>query len=353
MHKKCDGKQIFLKYPPKYITIAICGYCMNVCEFYASHCPDSGKNESSNHQYNIPYIMSYEDFCKIVDLCYAAKIPHIHIVASGEPFLQKEIFRMIDYLASKYHNITLQTNFSKKIFKNSNYIEKILCRKHFINCITTDILPPDIHNTIKKGSDYDFLLDMMEIISKNSDIIFDLHTILTKQTYKNLYKIILDLYKRNINFKMNIVNLHPHNFNDFTSPNNMYLSDNEDIKKELQKVKILGEKLRVIVNIPPPWEEAWKLNNGKCLSFWSRFQVVPDKNIPKEKWVGNVIPSQCNAVVIGKLFSLGNLFDYKNLMDFWNNEKLLKIRKNLVNGVYPDDMCKTCYKYSDKFDKSQ
>ena len=154
-----DKNQYFLPYPPKYVTIAIDGYCMNACEFCSSHCFDSGKNEYSNHQYKIPYFLSLNDFCKIVDMCYKAKVPHVHIVAAGEPFLNKDVFKMIDYLIYKYGNVTIQSNFSKKLFETKNIIQEILKRKAFIRRITTDIFPREIHNKIKKGSDYDFTVN--------------------------------------------------------------------------------------------------------------------------------------------------------------------------------------------------
>ncbi len=121
---------------------------------------------------------------------------------------------------------------------------------------------------------------------------------------------------------------------------------------ELQKLRKTADKLGVNLTIPNPWDKVSNLNNGQCLSFWHRFQIMPDKNLPKEEWIGNVIPSQCNAVVLGNLISLGNIFRYSSLMDFWNNKTLLKIRKDLLNGQYPDKMCYTCYKYSANFDKS-
>ncbi len=337
------GKEIKLSFPPKYVTIAICGYRMNACKFCSSHCIDSKKNPKSNHQYKIPYFMTYEQFKKIVDMCYEAKVPHVHIVAAGEPFLNKEIFKIMDYLAYKYGKITIQTNFSKKIFQNKTIIKELLKRKDFIQRITTDMFSPDSHNKIKKGSDYNFVLNIIEYLSSKSNILFDIHTILTKKSFKNLHRLVLDLYKRNIRFEYNVVNLHPYNFNDFTSHKNVYLSTDNEIKEELRKLKKIGKILKIKINIPPPWDKEWEYKKNLCSTFWSRFQVVPDKNIPQEQWIGNVIPSQCNAVIIGKLNSLGNLLKYKKLMDFWNNPKFLKIRKNLINGIFPDSECRTCY----------
>ena len=185
-HKKYDGKKVVLDFPPHFVSIGITGYCMNACEFCSSHCPDSGKNNFTNHQYNIPFFMNFRDFRRIVDMCYLAKVPHVHIVGVGEPFLNKDIFRMMDYVASKYCKVSIQTNFDKKLVESQNIIEKILKRKKIIKSITVDIFPREFHNEIKKGSNYDFLINSIERISNNSNIHFDIHSILTKKSYLNI-----------------------------------------------------------------------------------------------------------------------------------------------------------------------
>ncbi|GAH80950.1 unnamed protein product, partial [marine sediment metagenome] len=157
------------------------------------------------------------------------------------------------------------------------------------------------------------------------------------------------LYKRKINFTYTLVNLHPHNFNEFTSKKNVYMSTDKEITLELQKLRNLADKLKINLSITVPWDKEVNKDNGYCLTFWDRFQLIPDRNLPKEKWIGNVVPSQCNAVVLGDLYSLGNIFEHKNLMDFWNNKKLLEIRRNLIKRKYPDRMCSTCYKYNENF----
>jgi len=348
MHKKYDGKIAILHYPPRYITIAISGFCMYQCLFCASHCPDSGKDIRSNHQYKMNYFVPYQEFCKIVDMCYKANVPHVHIVAAGEPFLHKDVFKMMDYLAYKYGDVSIQSDFDKNLFKKRNIFEKIIHRGNVISEITTDLFPPDVHNQIKIGSTYKDVVDAMEFLSRKTDIHFRVHNIITKLTYKRIDDSILELYKKNINFTYDIVNLHTHGFNEFTSPDNAYLSSDIQITTKLNKIRKLGEKLGIKINIPEPWDEMFKFNNGNCLGFWNRFQITPSKRVHREKWVGNAIPSQCNAVVIGDLYSLGNIFDYDNLMELWNNTKFIHLRKNLINGKYPDKMCKTCYLYDEK-----
>lgn len=58
-----------------------------------------------------------------------------------------------------------------------------------------------------------------------------------------------------------------------------------------------------------------------------------------------MIPHACAAVVNGDLNSLVYVFDYNSIMEAWNSEKLVEIRKNLLEGNYPSEYCKKCYRY--------
>jgi len=281
-HRKYDGKLVYLHYPPNYITIGINGFCTNNCIFCVAHNPDAAQNSETNHQYNLAYNMTYEEFCKLVDLAYKARVPHVHMVGAGEPFLHKDVFRMMDYVISKYHFATIQSNFHKNLYESRKILDRIMERKIYIKSITSDIFPEAIHNNVKSGSDYSFLVESLEYLSKNSNIKFDLHTILTKKTYKNLDTLILDLHKRGINCELNIVNLHTYNFNDFTKENNVYIKEDEMITGELEKVRRLSQKIGMRVSIPLPWDMYSSNRKDPCLTFWTRFQVLPDRNLLKD-----------------------------------------------------------------------
>ena len=155
-------------------------------------------------------------------------------------------------------------------------------------------------------------------------------------------KLAEDLHKRGINFKLSIVNLHPHNFNEFTSPDSVYKSSDTEITKELNKLKMTCKKLGVSVSIPEPFDSP----RSKCTVFWSRLQTIPSWDIPRERWIGNVVQGDCNAVVKGDMRSFGNIFDYDNLFDLWNNEALVKIRRDLINNKYPDRECRSCQNFN-------
>jgi hypothetical protein len=171
----------------------------------------------------------------------------------------------------------------------------------------------------------------MSYISLKSNIKFDVHHILTHKTYHDLYKLPKLLHENNINFILHVVNLHAYGFNEFTSVKNAYMSNDLNIERELNTMVEYCEKNNIPYTIPKPFDKG-----SGCTVFWSRIQLLPVKTLPKEKWIGNAITNYCNAFVNGGLETLGNIYDYKNVMEFWNNEKIVNIRKGLINGSLSD-----------------
>jgi len=165
---------------------------------------------------------------------------------------------------------------------------------------------------------------------------------LNKFTYRGISELLAKIHSRDIRFSLNIVNIFPYGFNSFTSTENVYLSTNLAITEELNNVRKIAEKLGINVSIPKPWNES-NLSKNPCMMFWQKVQIMPSKKLPKDKWSGNAIPQQCNAVVSGDLYSVGNILDHEDFMDFWNNKKYIEIRKRILKGNLPDKACQQCY----------
>ncbi|MEG3638491.1 radical SAM/SPASM domain-containing protein [Magnetococcus sp. PR-3] len=345
LHDLYDGKVAIVDYPPKFVTLGINGKCTFKCQFCVSHSPDCGEDEVASHQYKMNYDMEWDDFKRIVDMCKEAGVPHVHVAAAGEPFLHKDILPMLDYIIELYGSVSIQTDFVPKLFDRKKFVDEILDRKQYVEYITTDIFPRNQHNAIKVGSDFDYLLDCMERICKESDISFRVHNILTRSCWEGLEDLLRELHGRGIKFNQEVVNLVPHNFNDFTAENNIYLEGDDHITEALQRLKALGDELGIEVTVPKPWDRMSTPGEESCMNFWNRFQVIPSKHLEKDRWRGNVIPSQCNAVVLGKLWTLGDIFEYDNLIDFWNNDIVVEYRKRVIEGQLPDPGCVKCYKY--------
>jgi MoaA/NifB/PqqE/SkfB family radical SAM enzyme len=279
----------------------------------------------------------------MVDMCYEGRVPKVHICATGEPFMHKDVLSMMDYTIDVYGSVSIQTDFFQPLFEKQNYLDAIVARGDSISCIITDILSgdPDIHESIKKGSSFKYIMSSMEYLSSLSNIVFEIHYIITKYNYKNLTLLINELAKRKINCYIAIVNLHASGFNDFTSPRSAYKESDINITNALKQAESLGLEKGIKVSLPTPVDK----NNGQCGSFWTRFQTWPVEGIDESRYAENVIVGGCNAVVRGNLNTLGYMFDYDNVMDLWNNKYFVEIRENLLKGVYPDDECKVCQNY--------
>lgn len=337
MWAKEAGKQAVLSYPPMWMTIAVTSACPNRCLYCAYH-GEAAKGVSNT--YGLPYMLSYTDFCRMVDMAFDGGVPHIHICATGEPFINPDILKMIDYVIEKYGNVSLQTDFWKELYQKKNYLDEIIKREKHITYIATDILSgkEEEHNEIKKGMKYQDLMEMLEYLGKNSSVRIRVVNIITRKNYRNLKGIIDDLLVRNVNFELMITNLLSYDYSEFTSMDNVYQSVDDEITRELKEVKKYAEDRGVRINVPNPAD-----CGRDCTVFWETFQTWPVKGCIKERYAENMIPHACAAVVRGQLNSVGYLFDYKDIMTAWNNERLVGIRKNIVEGIYPDEWCAKCF----------
>ena len=275
-------------------------------------------------------------------MAYDGNVPHIHICATGEPFVNPDILEMLDYVIYRYASVSVQTEFWPALFERKNYLYEICRRGEYIDYITTDIFSADeeIHNSIKKGTSLSELISALKYISANSKIRIRLNIILTKKNYKDLYKIVDLMQENNIkNYDITVINLFTYKGSSFTAKENTYTSADKDICDELTKLKIHAEECNIACSIPEPADKC----SFKCDHFWTKFQLWPVMGCEKEKYAENMIPMACAAVVNGNLNSLGYLCDYSDLMSAWNNKKIVELRKNLLKGVYPSEECSNCY----------
>lgn len=338
-HDKEYRKNSILSYPPLWMTIGITSACTNHCLFCSYHGNDA--KEISN-TYGLPFMLSYQDFKKIVDMAEVGGVPHIHICGTGEPFFNPNILEMIDYVIMKYGEVSLQTDFLKSLFEKKNYLDELIKREKHITYIATDVLSSksEEHDNIKRGASYIELLNIMDYIGSKSNLIIKVVVIITKQNYKNIKGIIDDFLKRNVNLELLIVNLLSYDYSDYTSSNNVFTSRDIDIINSLKEVEEYAKSRGVRITLPKPAEE-----EEDCYVFWREFQTWPVKGCKKERYGENMIPHACSAVVRGELNSIGYLFDYSTIMEAWNNEKLVKIRENIMQGNYPSDWCRRCFYY--------
>lgn len=332
-------KKAVLTYAPKSITIHITSGCPNKCRFCAFHGEDAKGNSKA---YGLPFLMSYDDFVRIVDMANRGGVNRIHICGTGEPFTNPAILDMIDYVIKVHGKVSFQTCFYKKLFDMKGYLDEIVKRADKIEYITTDVCSgdPEEHEYIKQGSSYEELLNALEYIAKRCNVKIHPFLILTRSHHKNIKSIIDSFLERGItNFDLSIGNLFSYDYSEFTSSDNVYISTDYEISKLLNETVEYGKERGIAVSIPQPADKRTEM----CNVFWHKLQAWPVQGCEQGRYGENMIPCSCAAVVRGDLNSLGYLFDYDSIMDAWNSPKLVEIRKNLLKGKYPSEYCKSCY----------
>ncbi len=334
-------KEAVLSYPPRHITIGVTSSCNNKCLFCSYH-----GNDAKGHSkvYQLPFMLSYTEFVKIADMAADGGVRRIHVCGTGEPFLNPEILNMLDYIIKVFGKVSFQTNFWKELFDKKNYLDEIIKRAEYIDYVTIDVCSslPEEHEYIKQGASYIELLDSLEYIAKRSNIKIMPFLILTKYNYKHLKGIIDQFLERKINnFQLNIGNLFSYDYSEFTSSDNVYVSTDYEITEKLNEIVSYGREKGIVVTVPRPAD----YQNEICNVFWDKFQTWPVQGCEEGRYGENMIPHACAAVVNGGLNSLGYIFDYDSIMDAWNSERLVQIRRNLLEGKYPSENCKKCYCY--------
>lgn len=335
------GKKAVLSYPPRHITIGVTSACNNKCMFCSYHGNDA--KEKSN-VYGLPFMLSYEDFVRMVDMAYKGGVPRVHVCGTGEPFLNPRILDMLDYVIKVYGKVSFQSNFWKKLYDEKGFLDEIVKRADKIECITTDILScdPKEHEMIKNGASYEELLGQLEYLSKNGHISINAVCILTRSNHDNIVGLIKDIHDRGIEkFSIQIANLFSYDFSDYTSSENVYTSLDTDITEMLKELEEEGKKYGVTVFTTEPADSTTDM----CDKIWEKFQTWPVKGCDEKKMSQNMIQLACAAVVRGEINSLGYLLDYDNIMDAWNNPTLVALREKMINGEYPSEWCKKCYLY--------
>ncbi|EGJ51986.1 radical SAM protein [Desulfocurvibacter africanus] len=326
-----------VSYPPRWATIAIISTCTNRCTFCSYHSIDARNGKSK--VYNLKYKMSVRRFKEHVDFFHAGRVPHVHICATGDPFLHDGIMDMIDYVIERYGKASFQSNFNTSIMNRGDYLDKIIARKKDIAYIVTDIHTgdPETFGNIKKGSSLRELLSTLRLFSNHGIRIVG-SCILSRSNYMDLPKVIEVLAANRISMQLNIVGLFPHMFNAFTSMDNIYRSSDIEITRCIEHVKFLGKRFNIVVNTPMPFDDP----SGRCNVFWEKIQIWPVAGIDPHRYDENLIPHACNAVVLGDINSLGYVSSYSTVMDFWNSDTIVGIRRKILAGNYPDKFCWSC-----------
>jgi radical SAM protein with 4Fe4S-binding SPASM domain len=251
---------------------------------------------------------------------------------TGEPFLNPEIFDMINYLNDrKFHHIWIISNGSTM---DSEVRKEILDSKVSEICVSVDGAKAKTYEEIRKGANF------VEVTTNVRELVEEKRR--RGVNYPELALIFVAL-KSNITELSDFVRMaHDIGVNrvdikEFSMPHPSLTHlclDNDDRKyflEALETSKQLGIRAVFYHSLIP---ELMPTNRQKCYWPWTSLCVTIDGHVTP-CWY-NLFPEDC---------SMGNLLE-QDFLSVWNSEKYQEFRRRLSTN-FPDkpDICKMCPGY--------
>lgn len=276
------GKKVHLSGFPTMLGIEV----TNRCNLKCIMCPRSEMTRE-------PGDMDFELFKKIIDQVQKY-LEFVWLQDLGEPFLHKDIFRMIEYCRKKGIRTGISTNGT---IMNQDIIEGIAATELDYLMFGFDGASRQTYEKVRVGACYEEVVNNINKFIENK-LRRDLKTFLVIQC--------------------------------------IYMQETEEEIENFRRLwDIKGVDALRIRQITYSGERGGprfinKRRNWPCYWPWSN---------PHIKWDGIVVPC-CQD--INADYALGNL-QYHSLRELWNNQKMQELRKLLVAGEYERSrICRKC-----------
>jgi radical SAM protein with 4Fe4S-binding SPASM domain len=287
-------KRVQLKSLPVNIMIEPC----NICNLKCLGCITGTKHEESIE----PQMLNLEQFKKIFDQC-KEYVFNISLYNWGEPFLNKDIFSIVDYATSNKCAVTVHSNFN--IFDESMAEKAILSRLTHIY-LAIDGATQETYGKYRKGGDLSRVFKNIEMLVHK------------KKENRSIFPLLTWRYL-----------IFPHNFHEIELARRKSKQLNIDAFEvsyaNLDNIATFGVEKRydlITGNIVTH-------NNKFCNSLWDTVIIYPD---------GSVIPC-CQSFRKKDIF--GNL-NGSSIREVWNNKEFVTVRKIISTKKIRKDIRHPC-----------
>lgn len=301
--------------------------------------------------------LSFERFGFIL-----TQFPHlecISVMGLGEPFLNPDFFKMLEYAESKNIGVTFTTN---AVMMNEHIIKKLPNNIYSIWC-SVDSLKPELYNKMRVGSNLDWVIGNMNLLKRlRPDIPIHIQTLVMKRNMEELPNIIefAKELKATVNVLYPIItirelyNEHIHAYRE----SEIYLKRAEKLAKKLN-VKMFSRPLKPEMSYKyvwctEPWRQPYISLNGNIFSCCFIHRGPNPSKPYNEHYCGVDVPIPLNNYIMGNIFEtpfekIWNSKDYMLLRRTVKETRMHKkltiqqlndMRKNVDKGKFP--YCKVC-----------
>jgi len=294
------NKHFFLGHPYN-VTVEPIVECNLQCEFCSSP-PTLIKRKKR--------VLSLSEFEEIIN--QISPVTHyLWLFLSGEPFLNKDLNKMIRYASSKNMNVTVSTN---AIALNEKIIAELVSSNLDHLIISLDGASKETYEKMRKGGKFEQVIKNIESVVKEKKKqrslkpLIELQLIVTKinehelQSFSQLAK---ELGVDKVEFK--------------TLALPKWIYSEKDISEIQQKFFPLREKAR--------YNAALELKEKSKCSAAIKSIILSDGTV-----------CMCCYDINGQ-YCFGNVFD-KPFLEIWENNKYKRTRKLIKNRALP--LCKKC-----------
>lgn len=290
--------------------------------------------------------ISYDEFLPHAERAFQADVEVFKTGATGEPFINKDFEKMLDWTIAHDMPVSIQTNLNDKLMRARGY-RIIMERKDHIGGINTDLVSPSsyIQDRIKIGTHLKETLYWIKRILAETKIKFSFNTIVTEE---NLYLLenLPDLIAKQLpsgdsgdRIAFGLYSVIPFGMNSYTSFENWLSFREGKTQIVIDKMTRRAEQLGMNVVNPINYKNPPKI----CGFLWHKFQYPwPLAEYETEYGMENALPINCIATGPGKLKTIGSVSEHGSIMEFWNNDFLVNLRRNMIKGEMPDKYCHMC-----------
>lgn len=321
-------KPVIVNSLPMHIQIEVTTYCnMN--------CLSCGRRHIVSHPKN----MTYDDFVHIYD---QIRPQNINLSGIGEPLLNPEIFRMIEYCKSNDAIVNFPTNLTMP----PPVVEKLVHAKLDQLKISIDAVTRETYREVKGADKFDRVIQNIRLINSikaemgvhHPDLRFNFA--LQKYNVHELPRLV------NLACEMGVSTIYVQDLNYFSVEDDkpkLCGIDKKTLRKVLNDSERLAKNCGIKTNIAN-WRRNFERFYNKMLP---KDQYVPNNNKCNFPWFsifidveGNVKP--CPVFVFAQKGEiLGNCMK-ESFASIWNNDRYQRIRNEFKDNIRRNDICKYC-----------
>ena len=313
-------KKLKVSYLPLYATINIEARCNFKCKYCIYHGPDK--------KYNCNYSYTFEQIKEQIDLLIKYNIPKIHICGIGEPFLNKDIFRVFDYLNSIGHRTSILSNCSKIV---ADKIDKIVDSNLLSFSTDLDVSNKEDFKWLCGRDDFDIVIENLKRMislkkNKKKDMTINIASIITKKYLNQLPEIGYILKEiRADSWSLMFLAV---NFEDagFLTRENTLFDEPELVYPFMKQLEEFTSKNKIKFFYPYFFKEDFANSSLHCVKPYNQIMLnIPSSDINQNEIYGNVSPG-CYP----DFPSYGNIFK-DSFDEIWNGKKIVDMRRKLNN----------------------